>query len=143
MLAPYSPTEGNTLQAFIDKAAKASTPSTITPSAPLLGTLLVNGTVITHLNGVVLTPDTGAGGATPPPPGANYSGVWQDMAGGGAPLNYDWAPSLSNNATEFLQILQFLDNILLEILFFGYNNLKDGGAWAGQYPKSIVDTLGS
>jgi hypothetical protein len=64
------------------------------------------------------------------------------MAGGAPPANYNWSPTISDDATNFLQLLNFIDNILLEILFEGYTNLTTG-SWAGKYPQAITDTLGS
>ncbi|EON96389.1 putative extracellular serine-rich protein [Phaeoacremonium minimum UCRPA7] len=138
-----SPTSGNTLEAFIELGKKASE-STIPPEAPLGGILTVNGTVIASLNGNVLNVtalDQDTIGRVPPP-GQNMSDYIAGMAGGGPPNSYNWAPQISDNATEHLQILQWFDNILLEILFDGYNKLN-GGAWTHVYPKSIVDILGA
>lgn len=139
-----APTEGNTLAAFKEKAASASE-STIPPTAPLGGVLTVNGTTVSTLNGAVLDPATLDQGAITdvPPPGSNMSGYIWGMAGGGQPDSYNWAPQISDNATHVLQLVQFLDNILLEVLFFGFAKLSTGGDWAGIYPPTIVDTIGT
>ncbi|KAK3935940.1 hypothetical protein QBC46DRAFT_396249 [Diplogelasinospora grovesii] len=137
-----APTSGNTLDAFIQLAAKAST-STIPPQAPLVGTVTVNGAVISSFNGAVLNSDTTLSSGAVPPPGSNVSSYMTGMAGGGQPGSYNWAPNISDNATDFLQLLQFLDDILLEVLFQGFEKLNTGGSWAGVYPQSIVDTIGS
>lgn len=64
------------------------------------------------------------------------------MAGGYQPSNYNWATSISDNATSLLQLVLFLDNILLEVLVNGHDNLTTGG-WSNLYPSSITDTIGS
>ncbi|KAK3324092.1 hypothetical protein B0T19DRAFT_463982 [Cercophora scortea] len=135
-----APTTGNTFEAFVALAAKAP-PSTIPPNAPLVGTVTVNGTIINSFNGAVLNTDAPLN-STVPPPGTDVPPAWSGMAGGGQPSQYNWAPNISPAAVNFLQLLQFLDDILLEVLFQGYNKLH-AGAWAGAYPKSIVDTIGS
>jgi len=139
-----APTEGNTLAAFKDKAASASA-STIPPEAPLVGVLTVNGTTIASLNGAVLDSTALDQGTISdvPPPGSNMSAYIWGMAGGGQPDSYNWAPTISDNATHILQLLQFLDNILLEVLFDGFAKLSTGGAWANLYPPTIVDTIGT
>lgn len=142
-----APATGNTLEAFIEKAASASA-STIPPHAPLGGALSVNGTIIADFGGAVLdttntTLDPGAI-TNVPPPGANMSSYIWGMAGGGQPASYNWAPTISDNATHILQLLQFLDNILLEVLFAGHAKLTGpAGAWAGLYPTTIVDAIGT
>ncbi|KAK3318844.1 hypothetical protein B0H66DRAFT_517229 [Apodospora peruviana] len=142
-----APAQGNTLEEFIKNAAATlGTKSTIPPEAPLLGTITVNGTIIPTFNGNQL-PDTTltkdpSGNPAVPSPGAAVPPQMSGMAGGGQPANYNWAPSMSDDATSFLQLLQYFDDILLHILFKGYDNLN-GGSWAGVYPKSIVDTIGS
>ncbi|KAK0636459.1 hypothetical protein B0T17DRAFT_551741 [Bombardia bombarda] len=143
-----APATGNTLQAFIDKATTAP-PSTIPPQAPIGGTMTINGTVITSFNGAVFNPSANTppppadGNATVPSPGTPLPPQVPGMAGGGQPANYNWGNNMTDLATEFLQLLQFLDDILLEVLFLGHANLATGGAWAGVYPKSIVDTIGA
>jgi hypothetical protein len=64
------------------------------------------------------------------------------MAGGYQPSSYNWATSISDNATSLLQLILFLDNVLLEVLVNGHNNLTTGG-WSNLYPGSITDTIGS
>ena len=64
------------------------------------------------------------------------------MAGGYQPSSYNWASSISDNATDLLQLINFLDNVLLEALVNGYNNLTSGG-WSNIYPGSITSTIGS
>ena len=64
------------------------------------------------------------------------------MAGGYQPASYNWGSSISNNATDLLQLILFLDNALLEVLVNGHNNLTSGG-WSNLYPESITDTIGS
>lgn len=142
-----APTVGNTLQAFIDKAATQSE-STIPPFDPIGGILTVNGTVITTLNGAVLgsseTSDSASSTATMalPPPGSTIPPVISSMAGGSPPSNYSWAPSITDTATDLLQLINFIDNILVQVLDSGYNNLTDGG-WSHLYPDSIRNTIGS
>jgi len=64
------------------------------------------------------------------------------MAGGYQPSSYGWANSISDNATTLLQLILFVDNVLLEVLVNGLNNLTTGG-WSNLYPESITDTIGS
>jgi hypothetical protein len=64
------------------------------------------------------------------------------MAGGSQPSNYNWGSSISANATNFLTLILFLDNVLLEALVNGNNNLTTGG-WSNVYPQSITDTISS
>ncbi|TPX14019.1 uncharacterized protein E0L32_000413 [Thyridium curvatum] len=139
-----APASGNTLQAFTDKA-KGAAASTIPPQAPLGGTLIVNGTVIPTLNGNVLNVTALDSGMLKdiPPPGQALPPLVGGMAGGGPPNSYNWAPQISDNSTAALQLLQFLDNVLLEVLFEGFLKVRAGGEWAGVYPRSIVDTLGA
>lgn len=140
-----APTTGNTLEAFQDLAKKAST-STIPPQAPLGGVLSVNGTVIASLDGNVFKPDAALDPGTitdVPPPGSNMSSYIWNTAGGGQPDSYNWATGISDNATAALQLLEYLDNILLAALIDGHTKLSDGGQWAGVYPKTIVDTIGT
>jgi hypothetical protein len=137
-----SPVAGNTLEEFIVKAQTAP-PSTIPPTAPLGGILSVNGTLVPSLNGAVLNvtalnDDTIA---YIPKPGENNQ-YMMGMAGGGAINNYNWAPTISDNATDFLQLIQWLDDILLKVLFQGYEKFN-GGQWGNVYPKTIVQSIGS
>jgi hypothetical protein len=64
------------------------------------------------------------------------------MAGGSPPSNYSWAPSITDDATDLLQLILFLDNALLEVLVNGHNNLTTGG-WSNLYPESITGVMGS
>ncbi|KAB5555028.1 hypothetical protein GE09DRAFT_1033114 [Coniochaeta sp. 2T2.1] len=140
-----APAAGNTLEAFIELAKKAG-PSTIPPQAPLGGILSVNGTIITSLDGNQLKPGQGLDKGTItdiPPPGGNMSSYVWNTAGGGQPDSYNWATGISDNATSFLQLLEFLDNILLTALIEGHAALSAGGKWANVYPKTIVDTIGT
>jgi hypothetical protein len=140
-----SPTTGNTLEAFIGLAAKASN-STIPPNAPLGGILTVNGTVIATLNGDVLTSTNTTSMNTTisvvPPPGTTIPPDVASMAGGSQPASYNWSSTISDEATDLLQLLNFLDNALLEVLVNGHNNLTTGG-WSNLYPDSITGTMGS
>jgi hypothetical protein len=63
------------------------------------------------------------------------------MAGGSQPANYSWGSSISDNAVSLLQLILFLDNVLLEVLVNGHNNLTSGG-WSHVYPDSITGTIG-
>jgi hypothetical protein len=115
--------------------------------------LTVGGVPQTSFNGNVFggSSSGSASGSSPssspalgsvPPPGNGTTAAHISMAGGAAPANYNWGPTISNDAANFLQLLNFIDNILLEILFEGYTNLTTG-SWAGKYPQAITDTLGS
>lgn len=64
------------------------------------------------------------------------------MAGGAQPAEYGWTPSISSNATNLLQLINFIDNILLDVLVNGNDNLTTGG-WSNLYPDSIRNTMGS
>ncbi|KAI0890305.1 uncharacterized protein GGS22DRAFT_11679 [Annulohypoxylon maeteangense] len=136
-------TGDKTFAAFAALAAKAP-PSTIPPNTPLLGTLKVNGTIIANVNGNVLnttTLDPSLVG-TVPPPGASYAPYIGGMAGGDQPADYQWAPTISDEAVELLQALEYISNALVSFLFSGYVRLAEG-AWTGAYPTSITQTLGS
>jgi hypothetical protein len=130
------PTSGNTLEAFIGLAAHASN-STIEPNASLGGILTVNGTVITADSGDVFTTVSNV-----PSPGSSIPPYVAGMAGGHQPSSYNWAPSITDTATDLLQLITYLDNVLLEVLINGHNNLTTGG-WANLYPGTITDTMGS
>ncbi|KAM7211301.1 hypothetical protein V8F06_013306 [Rhypophila decipiens] len=144
-----APTSGNTLEAFIAKAAATlGTPSTIPPDAPLKGTVTVNGTVIQSFNGAVLPPSdgttgTGGGEVAIPSPGAAVPPQMENMAGGAQPANYNWPPNISDTTVGFLQLLQYIDDVLLHILWTGHSYLSPGGKWEAIYPQSIVSTIGS
>lgn len=77
-----------------------------------------------------------------PKPGDDNNQYMMGMAGGGTVTNYGWGDSITDDAVKFLQLLQWFDNILLAVLSQGYHNL-DGGEWKGQWPQTIVDTVGS
>ncbi|KAI2618791.1 hypothetical protein GGR54DRAFT_142926 [Hypoxylon sp. NC1633] len=134
-----------TFSAFVSLAAKAP-PSTIPPNTPLVGTLKVNGAVVNNVGGDVLNSTTG--GLDPgmvtnvPPPGANYDPQVGGMAGGNQPADYGWAPSITNEGVEILQVLEYISNALVAFLFEGFVKLSEG-AWNGIYPLSITHTLGS
>lgn len=147
-----APTGDKTLSAFIALAAKAPPPSIIPPQAPIGGTFTANGTVISSFGGNAFNPSGSSAsspaasslpslGSSVPPPGQNASATWQ-QAGGSPPLSYNWGSQISDNATNSLFLTEFLDNVLLEILFDAYAKLN-GGAWSGVYPKSIVETIGT
>lgn len=143
-----APTTGNTLEAFISKAAATlGTPSTIPPEAPLLGKITVNGTIIPSFHGNVLPsqdlPANPDGSAAVPSPGAEIPPSMSDMAGGPPPQSYSWPDAISDDTVSFLQLLQYIDDILLHILWKGHSNLDSAGSWSKTYPKSIVDTIGS
>ncbi|KAI1079097.1 hypothetical protein F5B20DRAFT_544942 [Whalleya microplaca] len=139
-----APTEGDkTFQAFKDLAAKAP-PSTIPPSTPLVGTLNVNGTFVVDVGSSVLnisTLDPALIGNVPPP-GSNYPPNIGGMAGGNQPTEYGWATNITDEATQLLQAQQYITNALGSILVQGYLRLSQG-QWAGIYPPSITNTLGS
>ncbi|KAH8900247.1 hypothetical protein GQ53DRAFT_741189 [Thozetella sp. PMI_491] len=139
-----------TIDSFKALAAKASG-STIPPDAPLYGTFTFNGQVVSSFHGAVFTgasssDGSGSGnytlGGNAPKPGENTTSTDWGMAGGSQPMNYNWGSQISDNATNALYLLEWLDNILLEVLYDGYGKLNDG-AWKGTYPKSIVNTIGS
>ncbi|KAI1381817.1 hypothetical protein F4677DRAFT_5185 [Hypoxylon crocopeplum] len=139
-----APAEGDkTFSAFKALAANAP-PSTIPPDTPLVGTLKVNGTIIADVGGAVLNTT----GLDPslisdvPPPGSNYSPYIGGMAGGDQPADYGWAPSITDEAVEFLQALEYISNTLIAFLFEGFILLSEG-QWAGVYPLSITRTIGS
>jgi hypothetical protein len=127
---------------FVD-AAKGASQSLIPPYAPAGGLLTVNGTAVLSFNGAVLDitaldDDT----ITHVPRVGEDDQFVMGLAGGGSIAHYNWGASLSDNTTAFLQLVQFVDNILLEALFDGYSRLN-GGAWGGVFPDSIVETVGS
>jgi hypothetical protein len=103
--------------------------------------LTVNGTQITTIGGDVLD-TTNTTISNVPPPGTAIPPDVASMAGGYQPSSYNWASSISDNATDLLQLINFLDNVLLEALVNGHNNLTSGG-WSNIYPDSITGTIGS
>ena len=137
-----APATGNTIEAFIALAAKAGT-STIPPIVPIGGILSVNGSSSSNTGtGTVTEPPVSSGVTTVPPPGATVSNDTSSMAGGSPPANYGWATSLSDNATTLLQIINFVDNVLLDILINGHNDVTTG-QWSNQWPNTIKNTVGS
>lgn len=140
-----APTDGNTLESFIDLAKNAST-STMGLVGPgsVNGTLFINGVPIDEADNKYGYPyggnETAGGGPTyTPPPATNTSSETWDMAGGGQPDSYNWAPSLSDNATTLLQIIEQLDNILVTVLTAGLSKLDSD--WKQTYPKSIIKII--
>ncbi|ORY58243.1 Cupredoxin [Pseudomassariella vexata] len=122
------PSGDKTYDAFKQLATNAS-PSTIQPEQPNVGTLKINGTAINYINGVVLNVTAALGPNMAeyiPPPGYEYSPYMVGMAGGAQPANYDWGPSVSDEAVEFLQALQYVDNFILSVLSHGYSKLSEG-----------------
>lgn len=87
--------------------------------------------------------------APPKPTGPPSSGgpskppTFDHKAGGGKPTNYGWADSISDAALQRLYTLSFIEQIIVKVLTSGYDKLARGGAWAGAYPVSIVDILGT
>jgi hypothetical protein len=141
-----APTTGDkTLAAFIELAKKADT-STIPPNAPIGGLVTINGTVINDFGGASFkgnTSDIDNGViSVVPPPGSAIPPSMSGDAGGAPPSQYGWAPSISDDLTNALQLLQWIDNLFLDILVNGHNKLTTG-AWSNQYPKSITDSIGS
>ncbi|KAH7318055.1 hypothetical protein B0I35DRAFT_478593 [Stachybotrys elegans] len=65
-----------------------------------------------------------------------------DMAGGGAIAAYGWPDSITDSAVKYLQLLNWFDNIILELLMAGYQRLHSGD-WQGAYPRTIVDAIGA
>jgi hypothetical protein len=134
-----------TFDAFKALAAKAPA-SNIQPQQPNVGVLKVNGTEVYNVNGSVF--DATKAGWDPaivtsvPAPGYTYSPYMVAMAGGAVPDNYGWTDGISDNATHFLQVLQFLDNLVAEILFTGHAKLTEGD-WKDSYPDSITRTISS
>lgn len=155
LLIEYSPARGNTLNKFKWLAERTHKPSIAPPTAPLVGTLKANGKTLRQkdLHGNVFDPTKGNGNngydggsknynGHAPPPGKEMDPYMKQMAGGSQPTNYKYGPSLSEEAFELLQLLQYVDNALLEVLWAGHKNLTTG-RWRNAYPSSIIDTLGS
>ncbi|KAI8314478.1 hypothetical protein K4K61_004713 [Colletotrichum sp. SAR11_59] len=132
-----APDQGNTLQAFTDLASKAP-PSTLPPMAPLGGVLRANRTIPPMVNSAVVNVSalTADMIAYIPKPGDSDQ-YMMGKAGGGAITNWNFGTNISGVAVEHLQLIQFLDNILLKVLFEGYENLQAGGKWAN------VETIGT
>ncbi|KAH8819811.1 Cupredoxin [Xylogone sp. PMI_703] len=148
-----APATGNTFDAFVALAQKASL-SSIPPDAPLVGDLKANGTEIIEVLSIVfdadnfaaggdgLPPGIGAGNnstTSVPPPSAPYNTSIGGSGGGGPPTNYSWGDSLSNEAVEALTFLIFIDNLLLDLLAKGSSSFS--GNWANLYPQTIVDSM--
>ncbi|RFU25894.1 hypothetical protein B7463_g10448, partial [Scytalidium lignicola] len=84
---------------------------------------------------------SGTGGWTSvPPPSAPYNSSIGVSGGGAPPANYHWGASLTEEAEEALTFLVFVDNILLDLLFYGSKNLTSG-AWSNVYPQTITDSI--
>ncbi|KAH9888172.1 hypothetical protein F4778DRAFT_797131 [Xylariomycetidae sp. FL2044] len=132
-----------TFQAFKDLAAKAP-PSTIPSDTPLVGSLLINGTLVTDVEGSVLNASALDMSMyyDIPPPGSSYSPYVDGMAGGSQPADYGWGTEISDAAVVWLQDLQFTINAVTFALLDGYTALTTG-KWAGVYPETISHTLGS
>ncbi|OAQ91406.1 extracellular serine-rich protein [Purpureocillium lilacinum] len=136
-------TGDKTFDAFKIIASKATPPSTIPPQAPIGGSLSVNGSVITSLNGNVLELTAWKDYISQiPKPGDNDQWM-MGAAGGGAIANYNWGnKTLSDDATRRLQLLQYMDNALLVYLTTGVGKLTDG-EWENVYPQTIVSIFES
>ncbi|KAK6077592.1 extracellular serine-rich protein [Seiridium cupressi] len=138
-------TGDETFAAFQALAAK-SPALNIQPHQPNVGILTVNGTPIYDIGSAVF--DSAKTGWDPsivtgvPKPGYTYPPYMVSMAGSAVPENYGWTDGISSNATEYLQIMQFSDNLLVDILYAGYQRLREGD-WKGLYPESITRTIGS
>jgi hypothetical protein len=89
-----------------------------------------------------IEPPVATGVTIVPPPGATISVNISIMAGGSQPSSYGWAPKLSDEATTLLQVINFVDNALLDILINGHDDLTTG-RWSRQYPATIQNTIGS
>ncbi|KAL2262720.1 hypothetical protein VTK26DRAFT_309 [Humicola hyalothermophila] len=161
----------NTIHDFIYNAKNAPLPNSIPPSAPLRGTLLVDGKPAPTFDGNVLpsspsptsTPNDNDNAspspATPtrvPPPGPDAPQWFTDKAGGGKPTQWNWAANLSSDAAALLQLHARIEDALLRLLWDVYTRVQDddgiddddddgggGGSWAGVYPPAIVDTIGA
>lgn len=137
------PTEGNTFAAFKDLAAKAKTPSSISPHAPIGGILSVNGTIVPDIKGNVLEVKPWDDDYLKDPPKQGVMDPYMDgMAGGGAIENYGWAQNITDEATRYLQLLNWFDNILISLLMKGFGKLKFGD-WKDEYPETITHAIGS
>ncbi|KAF6827565.1 extracellular serine-rich protein [Colletotrichum plurivorum] len=130
--AVNAPSSGNTLAAFTDLASKAP-PSTLPPQAPLGGILSVNGTVLRTSSSPVI--DTSS---------ASTDSVYMTSKAGGSPVaNWNFGGNISDSAVERLQLSVVIDGVLLRILATGYENLRPGGSWAGTYPDTLVEVIGT
>ncbi|KAJ1331700.1 plastocyanin [Microdochium nivale] len=139
-----APVEGaNTFDAFKHLAAGAPS-STIPANTPLGGALKVDGVLIPHIDGNVL--DLAALSEdwvnTVPAVGAGLDPYLAGMAGGPSPKDYEWAESITQDGVDYLQVLLFQGNFISTLLTEGFARLSVG-IWAGAYPESITQTLGS
>jgi hypothetical protein len=140
ILTVKSPQEGErTLEAF-KKLAEDAPPSTIQDKAPLGGLLFVDGTLITHLDGnrldlAVWDDDT----LENIPETGTMDPYMKYQAGGSAIENYGWGKTIDDETVRLVQLLQWLDNILLSALMRGIKKFE--GDWNGAYPDAIVQTL--
>lgn len=130
-----------TLDAFKKLAANAGE-SKIQDKAPLGGNLFVNGTAVPQLQGNVLNvtawedmdlddiPETG-----------KMDPYMKYQAGGDAIENYGWGKTIDEETVKLIQLLQWLDNILLAAFMRGLGKLTRD--WSGSYPEVIMHTLRS
>ncbi|KAI9152117.1 extracellular serine-rich protein [Paramyrothecium foliicola] len=138
-----APSEGNTFVAFKDLATKANKPSTIAPDAPKGGIISVNGTIISDFGGNELKiKPWGDEYLKYIPKHGEFDPYMIGWAGGGAIQEYGWADKITDEAVQFLQLLNWFDNILLSLLMTGYEQLTTG-KWMNDYPASIVHAVGS
>lgn len=133
----------NTFEAFRDLAAKAPS-STIPANTPLGGTLKIDGVLIPHVyNNVLNIAALSADWVSQVPAvGAGLDPYLAGMAGGPSPKDYGWAPTITQDGVDYLQVLLFQGNFVSTLLLEGFARLTVG-AWAGKYPECIVQTLGS
>lgn len=139
-----APRTGNTVDAFVEKA-KSVLAASIPPKAPIGGVITVNGTQIATFNGNVLNVQVLDKGVIShvPKPGDTTDGAISGMAGGSQPLNYNWDEKLSANATEHLNLQLLIDNLILEVLWEGFDRLKAGAAWGRMWPSAVVSLIGN
>ncbi|KAH8597848.1 Cupredoxin [Bisporella sp. PMI_857] len=161
------PQGANTLKEFIFGASKFTGAAGFPPNAPFGGNLFINGQAVTQAGGVVIDTSKAVPGApaipaappavsnppaaeppvmsplpSPPPPAATITPEMQNMAGGAQPAAYGWATSVSENATNLMQMINWVDNVLVDVMVNGHKNITQGG-WKGMYPASIQNTIGS
>jgi len=79
---------------------------------------------------------------SPPAPDATLTPDTQNMAGGPQPAAYGWAPAVSDNATNLLQLINWVDNALVDLLVNGHRDITEG-QWKGKYPPTIQNVVGS
>ncbi|KAK0661634.1 hypothetical protein QBC41DRAFT_260975 [Cercophora samala] len=151
-----APAQGTTLSAFVEKAKTAPAPSTMDASAPLGGVVLVNGQEIPSFDGNVLPSEfqfPHSPSATTGPPAAEQTlPAWgspsipeyfSSKAGGHNPAHWSWPESLSQSSASFLQTQLQLENLMTNLLWGAYLRLLPGGEWAGAYPPTIVEAIGT